>query len=410
MIRRRHVIYVEGYDPQGAEGYYGLFARGWKRAAQIWRIDGKLGELKIESRDFARWDLEAAGPNWRVATRYDFLRQEHVIRANMAEPLRRQVPRALAWAFDYLVTGTLVRVLRANWRFGLVLIYFQSALIWWLELAAAGGWLSALAAERLLGLPGLVAAAIGVTAAPLLFRALRPVADYWFVRQINNHWPHLCTFARGEPSCFDASIEACARRVVESVAAGGVDEVLVIGHSGGGALAPAVVVRALELDPDVGRRGPPLVLLTLGSIAPGAALHPKAVAMRATVARLATEPSVRWIDCQARKDVLNFWDFDPVEGIGVHVGPERCNPVVWNVRFRDVLLEERYLRIRMSFFRMHYQFIMGNDRTAPYDYFMLVGGPVPAMVWSGDSYGVMTVLEADGTYGAGHRPVTVESE
>ena len=25
VIRRRHVIYVEGYDPQGAKGYYRLF-------------------------------------------------------------------------------------------------------------------------------------------------------------------------------------------------------------------------------------------------------------------------------------------------------------------------------------------------------------------------------------------------
>ena len=25
LIRRRHVLYVEGYDPQGAEGYHNLF-------------------------------------------------------------------------------------------------------------------------------------------------------------------------------------------------------------------------------------------------------------------------------------------------------------------------------------------------------------------------------------------------
>ena len=99
--------------------------------------------------------------------------------------------------------------------------------------------------------------------------------------QINNHWPYLCAFARGEPTCFDAPIEACAQRVVAAVRANDADEIIVVGHSGGGALAPAVIVRALELDPDIGRRGPPLVLVTLGSIAPGAALHPRA----ATAAR-----------------------------------------------------------------------------------------------------------------------------
>ena len=95
LIRRRHVIYVEGYDPQGAEGYYGLFERAWKRFLKIWPLQARLGALALDSQDFAHWDVEASGPNWQVATRYDFLRQEHIIRANMAEPLSRQIPRAL---------------------------------------------------------------------------------------------------------------------------------------------------------------------------------------------------------------------------------------------------------------------------------------------------------------------------
>jgi len=38
LIRRRHVFYVEGYDPQGAEGYYKLFERSWKRFLTIWPL------------------------------------------------------------------------------------------------------------------------------------------------------------------------------------------------------------------------------------------------------------------------------------------------------------------------------------------------------------------------------------
>ena len=106
------------------------------------------------------------------------------------------------------------------------------------------------------------------------------------------------------------------------------------------------------------------MLLTLGSIMPGAALHPKAVQLRTVVARLAVEPSISWIDCQSRKDVMNFWDFDPVAGIGVAVGAARCNPLVWKLRFREMLSPEFYKRLRLNFFRMHYQFIMANDRRA----------------------------------------------
>jgi hypothetical protein len=139
MIARRHVFYVEGYDPRGAEGYYDIFRRSWKRCRGVWHFEGKLGELALDSDLIAHWDIEAAGPNWRVATRYEFLRLEGVIAGNMAEPMWRQVPRALAWMAGDLVTGTTARIFRAAWRFGLHLLYFQMLLWLWLGLALAGG-------------------------------------------------------------------------------------------------------------------------------------------------------------------------------------------------------------------------------------------------------------------------------
>ncbi|MBN8937759.1 MAG: hypothetical protein J0I13_16090, partial [Rhizobiales bacterium] len=104
MIRRRHVLYVEGYDPQGAEGYHNLFSRSFRRFLKNWPLQTTIGDLQIDSDDLAHWTVEAAGPNWQVSTRYDFLRQEQMIRANMAEPMIRQVPRALYWMLNYLFT------------------------------------------------------------------------------------------------------------------------------------------------------------------------------------------------------------------------------------------------------------------------------------------------------------------
>ena len=395
LIRRRHVFYVEGYDPQGAAGYYDIFARSWKRFLAIWPLKTKLGPLQIESEEFAHWDIEAAGPNWQVSTRYEFLRQEHLVSATIAEPLTRQVPRALGWAFDYLASGALVRVLRASPDFGLVLIYFQLMLLGWIALAAGAGWLIGHAATAYGGLPGLAGWLIGIVSALAVFRLLRPLGQRWFVIQVNTHWPYLCEFARGEPSWFDRPIEACAQRLVAAARAAAADEIVVVGHSGGGALAPVVVARALELDPELGRHGPRIVLLTLGSILPGVALKPRAVKLQAVVARLAVEPSISWIDCQSRKDVMNFWEFDTVAGLGVEVGPARCNPTVWKVRFRDMLSPEFYVRIRWNFWRLHYQFIMANDRRAVYDYFMLTCGPVPAATWARDALAVMTAFGED---------------
>jgi hypothetical protein len=398
VIRRRHVFYVEGYDPRGAEGYYDLFQRSWKRCRRVWQFEGKLGQLELDSGLIAHWDIEAAGPNWRVATRYEFLRLEGVIGANMAQPMWRQVPRAIAWAVDDLVSGTTVRIFRAAWRFALHLLYFQMLLWLWLALALVGGWLAARMGVRFGGLPDLAAAGIGIGIGIACFLLLRPLADRMQVVQINSCWPYLREFARGHPSAFDAPINAYAARIIAAARGQEADEIVVVGHSAAGVTACAVMARAFELDPDVGRRGPQIVLLTLGSVMPAAALHPAAQKMRDVIARLATAPSLTWIDCVSRKDVMNFWDFDPVAGAGIEVGGERCNPLIWRVRFKEVVSPQYYRRLRLSFFRLHYQFIMSGDRRAPYDYLMLVAGPVAVADWARHPDQVAAAFAQDGAF------------
>jgi hypothetical protein len=38
---------------------------------------------------------------------------------------------------------------------------------------------------------------------------------------------------------------------------------------------------------------------------------------------------------------------------------------------------------------------MANDRRAPYDYFMLTCGPVPAPTWAKDAFAVMAAFAED---------------
>ena len=92
---------------------------------------------------------------------------------------------------------------------------------------------------------------------------------------------------------------------------------------------------------------------------------------------LAIEPSIDWIDCQSRKDVMNFFQFDPIAGHGIDVGATRRNPTIVLVRFREIIKPEHYNLFRWKFFRVHFQFVMANERPHAYDFFMIVCGPVP---------------------------------
>jgi len=133
-----------------------------------WPLQTSVSDVQIDSDDLAHWTIDVKGPNWQVATRYDFLRQEQMIRVNMAEPLWRQVPRALGWMLNYLFTGTLFRVYRASHQYGLALTTFQLMLVWWLTLAGLGGGLIAWLAIRLINGPFAFGLVIGVGTAWLM--------------------------------------------------------------------------------------------------------------------------------------------------------------------------------------------------------------------------------------------------
>jgi pimeloyl-ACP methyl ester carboxylesterase len=378
-VRRRHVLYVEGYDPRGAEPYYQLFQSSCGRFRKTWSVELTLDPFEIDSDDFAHWSLTTRSAGWQVATHYDFLRLERHIRAAMDGTTVPQVVRGLGWLIDDVVSGTMWRIFRASWRFGFHLLWIQSLLVIWLALTVAIGLAAALVVGDSLGQPLAIATGLAVAASALF--ALRPLADRLYIGQITSCWATLRRFGRGQPSWLDDTIEAGARRLVAAAAANDTDELVLVGHSTGSVIAAAIMARALALDPDLGRRGARVVLLTLGAVMPAVALHPAAKRMRDIIKRLAGEPTIAWIECQSRKDVMNFEGFNPVDGVGVQV-EKRHNPLLWSVRFKDMVSPAYYQRLRWNFFRMHFQYISAGDRPTAHDYMLLIAGPVALADWA----------------------------
>jgi len=377
MVRKRHVVYVEGFDRRGSDGYYDLFQRACDLFRQQWPISLTVGPLELDSEDFAHWLIALRTATWQVATRYDFLRLDKFVQSETALPMRRHIVRSLQWAVDDLVSGAQFRIFRASWRFSLHLMYFQLFLLVWLGLPVTIG----LVMDQL-HFPVMAILAASAVAAFAAISLLRPIADRFFVTQVISCWAVLRAFAGDRVTWFDQAIEGCARRIVAIAGAKEADEIVVVGHSCGAAIASAAMARALDLDPDLGRRAARLTLLTLGSIIPGVALHPKAQRMRAIVGRLAVEPTLAWIDCQARKDVLSFSNFDPVQSLGLDLEAEQCNPLIWPVRLEKMVSPACYRRLRWSWFRLHCQYLMAADRSAAYNYVLLVGGPVTIAEWA----------------------------
>ena len=69
-----------------------------------------------------------------------------------------------------------------------------------------------------------------------------------------------------------------------------------------------------------------MVLLTLGGNYPIVGFHSAAQDFRDHLRQLAVEPAIEWIDCQSRKDVMNFFQFDPIPQHGIEVGDTTTKP------------------------------------------------------------------------------------
>jgi hypothetical protein len=184
-------------------------------------------------------------------------------------------------------------------------------------------------------------------------------------------------FSHRERPEWDERLDRFAKYLCDVARGSDAEEIVLIGHSSGSFLGTEIVARALKLDPRLGGHGPRVVLLTLGGNYPIVGFHKAASDFRAHLRDLALEPSIDWIECQARKDVMNFFDLDPIASHGIDVGDARCNPTIVPIRFREMILPEHYNRFRWQFFRVHFQFVMANEVPHAYEFFMIVCGPVP---------------------------------
>lgn len=399
MIRRRLVFYIEGYDPQGVGGYSRLFRREYNRFLALWPLQGKLSEPMVEPGGrIGHWIIETVGPNWRVETRYEFLNWDDLIKRDMARSIGGRLLRVGATFAANLADGTLYRLFRASWRFGLFYVYptvalatltiaalalGRSAMVYLIEATGAGSAPAALAG--------------GAVALATLLVGSR-LGDNALLNQLAELWLCFRDWSLDRRPDLTERIDRFARHLIARTRESDADEVLVVGHSAGGAMVIATLARALEIDPAFTRACPRFAVAGLGGLVGAAALHRNAEAIRRAIARVAVEPSVLWVECESRKDIINLWDFDPVAGAGIPLDGPRHNPLIWKVALKHTFAPGSYKRRRFNFSRLHFQFIMGNDQRALYDFFMFVCGPVPFAAWARADWSALMSFAPDGSF------------
>ena len=377
-VQHRHIIYIQGYDPRGLAQYYRMFRTELRKFGRLYQLTATMSRPKVAADDeIASWTIETKADDWQSRTDYDFLRFEDFIQHDLAAPIWRTVLQAVWIYWRLMFSGTIARFARANWRFATFISYPHFVLL--LEAACAAGTgfvfekgLNAIGIPDLFSIPAAIAICVS-----LLGVMLKYTENSTYVLYLLSDTIWTWEFSHRRRPEWDQRIDRFARRLVDVAGSTEADEIVIVGHSSGSFLGTELLARALKLDPELGRHGPRIVLLTIGGNFPIVGFHSVSSDFREHLRRLAVEPSIDWIDCQARKDVMNFYQLDPIKSHGIDVGSSQRNPVLVPVRFRDIIKPEHYARFRWQFFRVHFQFVMANERPNAYDFFMIVCGPVP---------------------------------
>jgi hypothetical protein len=377
-VQHRHIIYVQGYDPRGLAQYYRMFRTELRKFGRLYQLATTVSRPQVApDGETASWTIETKASDWQTHTRYDFLRWEDLIQRDLASPIWRTVFHAM-WIYWRLVFGgTIARFWKAHWRFATFISYphyllFNEAL---LSLGIAFGFARGLEALGI-PVPFSIAAATAVFVAAL-GTMLKYTENQTYLLYLLSDTIWTWQFSHRQRPDWDQRIDRFAQHLVNVARSGDAEEIVVVGHSSGSFLGAEIMARALKLDPDLGRHGPRIVLLTIGGNFPIVGFHAASKDFRDHLRLLAVEPSIDWIDCQSRKDVMNFYPFDPIAGHGIDVGASRRNPTIVPVRFREIIKPEHYNLFRWKFFRVHFQFVMANERPHAYDFFMIVCGPIP---------------------------------
>ena len=392
MVQSRHFFHAAGFDPFDLASRHRRFVREAARFADTWNVATAVSALHERGAEDGHWTVTTSAPGWRVRTSFEHLDWSDIVRAELARPYARRLWEGAVTFADFNVSGTLLRYFAANWKYAMVFLLPLLDLVMFGALAIAAGGFAASA------IPSLLFGSVGggLVAALVFALLLRWPGERWRVGYSLANWNFSREYMLGRRLDMEARIEAFAGRLIACARRNDIDEIVITGHSLGATIVVDAVARALARDPELGRHGPQLCVLTVGATIPKLALHPKGEWLRAKARRLATEPSLAWAEYQARDDIISFYKFDPVRLRRTDGGGDR--PLIRRVQIHQMLGKATLRRVRFKFMRLHYQFVMANELRTAYDYFMLMCGPAPFRQTIHQPNGPADLYAADGSW------------
>ena len=370
-VRRRHVFFVPGYDPNVPRRYRELYRREGQKQAEIGGYELDVC-AKERGSDAYGWGVTARFEGADIQTSFEFLTWEDIVRGSMDRSLPATYWALVRTVWIYGSTGAFWRLLRLRPAPMLAAVYPVAMLLLQLALAALAAWVTV----RLTSIyaPWFLAGLAGAGIGYLCLRLFRSIDHRTFAHYLMHDYAFTAAEYGRWPAPLDARITAFSRRIAEVRKNASLDEVLIVGHSSGAQIAVSALARHLE-DPEA-TRAVPVGLLTLGQVIQMVSFLPKATGLRRDLKALSGRSDLAWIDVSAPGDGGCFALTDPVATTGVAPKDrQQYWPKVISAAYSKTMSRDWRKETRWRFFRRHFQYLCAFDAPGAYDYFAITAGP-----------------------------------
>ena len=393
-VARRRVFYIPGYDPYPPRRYRELYRTESRKQAKIsrYRIDQR------SDRSDTGWHVRAEIDGMHVQSKIDVLVWHDLVQNSMKAGILGTYLALFRTAWIYISTGTLRRlswlakgpVLAALYPVGMLLAQLFLSVIAASMLGSFAAFITVQGGalvSSLLGMQpntggfawslvgGAVFWAIFLPVTLGLLRMFKSHDDKTFAYYLMHDYAYTAKLRGAYPDEIEARLVEFRHRIEAALREGGVDEVLIVGHSSGAQLAVSVVadiVRSARFQ----ENGTDLSLLTLGQVIPMVSFLPEARRLRRDLRLLATSEDITWLDVSAPGDGCSFALSDPVSVSGVAPKKGQKWPIIISAAFTKTLSPELRAKLKNRYFRLHFQYLCAFDRPSDYDYFKITAGPL----------------------------------
>lgn len=366
-VKKRHVLYIPGYDPFPPRRYRELYRK--ESAAQAAISGYRIRQTASSDKGRFGWAVELEDKGAVTVAQIDVLVWADLVQRSMGQSIVETYRQLFLTAWIYISSGALWRLMKL--RKGPVIAALYPVVFLLLQAFIAIGMAYLVGTITYAILP---IVAVAWMAAGLIFygvlRGFRRFDHRFFAYYLMHDYAFTAQEGGAYPNVLETRL-AAFRADIQTALAEDVDEVLIVGHSSGAYLAVSVLA-------DVVREGlpeetPALSLLTLGHVVPMASFLPKAQRLRGDLAYLSSQDALTWIDVTAPGDGCAFALCDPVAVSGVARDTQKW-PIVISAAFSQTLGAERWQQMKRRYFKLHFQYLCAFACPRDYDYFQITAG------------------------------------